>query len=156
MGTRTKRDDFQSFTLHFEFRTPFQPTARGQGRGNSGLFLQNRYEVQVLDSFGLPEESHECAALYDQKAPDVNMSYPPLAWQTYDIDFQTAQFDAEGKKVKNAVVTLKHNGVIVHDEFELPGPGPVRKKEDTSGGFFSVQNHGNPVFFRNIWVVEHR
>lgn len=152
MGTRTRRDDFQNFTLHFEFRTPFQPTARGQGRGNSGLFIQNRYEVQILDSFGLPEESHECAALYNQKAPDVNMSFPPLTWQTYDIDFETAQF--EGKKTKNAVITVRHNGVVVHDRFELPGPGPVGKKEDATGGFFSVQDHGNPVVFRNVWVVE--
>jgi hypothetical protein len=153
IGTRTKKD-FKSFTLHFEFRTPFQPTARGQGRGNSGLFLQDRYEVQILDSFGLDGKNNECGGLYSQKAPDVNMCYPPLAWQTYDIDFQTAVFDDAGNKTKPAVVTIRHNGVVIHDKYELPGTGPVGKKEDNTGGTFQIQDHGNPVVVRNVWVVE--
>lgn len=153
VGTRTKKS-FQNFTLHFEFRTPFQPYDRGQSRGNSGLFLQDRYEVQILDSFGLKEESHECGALYNQKQPDVNMCLPPLTWQTYDIDFQTAQFDSTGKKLKNAVVTVRHNGVVIHDRYEPPTTGPVGKKEDATGGSFQFQDHGNPVVARNIWVIE--
>jgi hypothetical protein len=152
-GTNTKKS-FQNFTIHFEFRVPFKPKARGQERGNSGLFLQDRYEVQILDSFGLKEEAHECAALYNQKQPDLNMSYPPLTWQTYDIDFQTAQFGADGKKTHNAVVTVKHNGVVVHDKYEPPTTGPVGKPEDATGGTFQIQDHGNPVVTRNIWVVE--
>jgi len=153
VGTRSKRS-FEDFTLHFEFRTPFQPTARGQGRGNSGLFLQDRYEVQILDSFGLEGKDNECGGFYSQKAPDVNMCYPPLQWQTYDIDFEQARFDADGKKIKPAIATVRHNGVVIHNRYELPGPGPVGKKEDNTGGTFQIQDHSNPVVVRNVWVVE--
>jgi hypothetical protein len=152
VGTRTK-ESFQDFTLHFEFRTPFQPTARGQGRGNSGLFLQDRYEVQILDSFGLDGKDNECGGFYSQKAPSVNMCFPPLTWQTYDIDFEQARFDDQGKKIKPATATVRHNGVVIHDKYELPGPGPVGKKEDNTGGVFQVQNHSNPVVVRNVWLV---
>ncbi|MCC2669617.1 MAG: hypothetical protein K0Q72_2088 [Armatimonadetes bacterium] len=154
-GTRTKKD-FHDFTLHVEFRTPFKPTARGQSRGNSGLYLLNRYEVQILDSFGLDGAFNECGAMYRQKPPDVNMCLPPLAWQTYDIDFQAARWDAAGTKQKNAVITIRHNGVVVHNNYEITGPtgGAARRPEVGDQGPISFQNHGNPVMLRNVWIVE--
>ncbi len=152
-GCKTKRDDFQNYTLHCEFLLPFKPLGRGQGRANSGVYMQDRYEVQVLDSFGLKGLNNECGGLYSKAAPSVNMCFPPLVWQTYDIDFEAAKFDAEGKKTNNAVITVKHNGVVIHDKQEINGPTGGGKKEDTTGGAIQLQGHGNPVFYRNVWIV---
>ncbi|MFM9116063.1 MAG: DUF1080 domain-containing protein [Planctomycetota bacterium] len=145
---------FGDHTLHIEFRTPFMPKARGQGRGNSGVYIQSRYECQVLDSFGLEGENNECGGIYSQVRPEVNMCLPPLAWQTYDIDFTAARYDAAGKKTKNARVTIKHNGVIIYNDLELKSDTPGRHKEGAEADAVFLQDHGNPVAFRNIWVVE--
>ena len=151
-GTRSKQV-FTNFTAHFEFLLPFKPLGRGQDRGNSGVYVQDRYEVQVLDSFGLKGENNECGGIYTLAKPAVNMCFPPLVWQTYDIDFTAAKYDASGTKTENARLSVRHNGVPIHTNLELvkntPGNG---RKEDPAGGPFFLQGHGNPVFYRNIWV----
>jgi hypothetical protein len=149
------KSTFRDFTIHVEFRIPFEPTKRGQGRGNSGLYLQGRYEVQMLDSFGLEGRNNECGGIYGIKDPDVNMALPPLAWQTYDIDYTAAKFDAASKKIANARITVKHNGVVIHQDVELPkGTTAAPVKEGPEPGPIHLQDHGNPVRYRNIWVVE--
>lgn len=141
-------------TMHIEFRTPYMPHARGQGRGNSGVYLQSRYELQVLDSFGLEGKDNECGGIYSISPPIVNMCLPPLTWQTYDIDFTAAKYDDAGNKLANARVTVKHNGVAIHDDRELSHGTPGRNKEAPGADALFLQNHGNPVVFRNIWVVQ--
>jgi len=150
----TSKQKFQGFTMHLEFRTPFKPHARGQGRGNSGFYAQGRYEVQILDSFGLDGKGNECGGIYSIAEPSVNMCLPPLSWQTYDVDFMPAEF-RDGKKVRDARMTVRHNGVVIHDDVALTHAttaAPVR--EGPEPGPIFLQNHGNPVRFRNIWVVE--
>ena len=154
-GTKSKQK-FQDYTLHVEFLLPFKPAARGQARANSGVYMQDRYEIQVLDSFGLKGENNECGAIYGQTAPRINMCYPPLQWQTYDVDFTAAKFDASGKKTKNAVITVKHNGVTVMQDKEITGPTGGGQPETPEPGPIQLQAHDNPVYFQNIWIVEHK
>jgi hypothetical protein len=155
-GGQTSKQKFGDFTAHVEFILPFMPKSKGQARGNSGVYLQGRYEVQVLDSFALAGKNNECAGVYTIAAPSVNMCYPPLQWQTYDIDFTAAKFGADGKKSANARLTLKHNGVTVHDNIEIGHvTGGNLSPESAQPGPFHLQNHGgDPVYYRNIWVVE--
>jgi hypothetical protein len=148
------KQKFGDHTLHIEFRTPFMPQARGQARGNSGVYAQGRYEIQVLDSFGLEGKNNECGGIYSIAEPKVNMCFPPLTWQTYDIDFTAARYDDAGKKTKNARVTVKHNGVVIHDDVELTHGTPGHQPEGPGPESLYLQDHGNPVVFRNIWVVE--
>jgi len=152
-GADTKRS-FGDFTMHVEFRTPYMASARGQARGNSGVYIQKRYEVQILDSFGLGGADNECGGLYKQRAPLLNMSFPPLTWQTYDIDFTAAKFDAAGKKTANARITVRHNGVVIHDNVEITGKTGGGAAEGPDPAAIKLQDHGNLVHFRNIWIVE--
>lgn len=147
------KEKFGDHQLHIEFRTPFMPAARGQARGNSGVYVQGRYEVQVLDSFGLEGKDNECGGIYQLGKPQVNMCFPPLSWQTYDIDFTAAKKDEQGQEIP-ARITVKHNGVLIHDNVELPrGTAGGLPMADGPESLF-LQDHNNPVVFRNIWVVK--
>lgn len=143
---------FGDHQLHIEFRTPFRPAARGQERGNSGVYIQGRYECQVLDSFGLEGENNECGGIYSIAKPAVNACFPPLTWQTYDMDFRAARYK-DGKKVENARVTIRQNGILIHDDLELPHGTPGKNPEADGPDVIYLQGHGNPVVYRNIWVV---
>jgi hypothetical protein len=150
----TKRK-FNNYTMHLEFLLPYRPAARGQGRGNSGFYQVDHYEVQVLDSFGLDGKNNECGGIYSQKDCAVNMCLPPLVWQSYDVDFTNAVADDSGKKIKNARITLRHNGVVIHDDYELTGKtGGSRNDPEGTPGAIKLQGHGNPLQYRNVWIVE--
>ncbi len=152
-GVKSVRE-FGSGTLHVEFRTPFMPTARGQARGNSGVYLQDRFECQVLDSFGLSGENNEAGGIYTVSKPKLNMCFPPLAWQTYDIEFDVAQFGPDGAKTKDAMMSVKLNGVLVQDRVSVgSATRAAGRKEGPELGPIQLQNHGNPVVYRNIWFV---
>ena len=149
MTTKTYRD----FRLHVEFRIPtVSDDRKGQARGNSGVYLQRRYEVQVLDSFGQPPTKNGCGALYGRTAPAVNASRAPEQWQTYDISFRAARYD-RGKKTENARITVRHNGVLIHQDAELAGKTGAGQKEGDSPGPILLQDHGAPVRYRNIWIA---
>ena len=153
MANCESNEKWNDHVMHLEFRTPFKPFGRGQGRGNSGVYIHARYECQVLDSFGLEGENDECGGIYSIAKPKVNACFPPLTWQTYDIEFKAAKYE-EGKKVKNARVTIRHNGILIHDDLELPKGTPGKHPEGPEPQGLYLQGHGNPVVYRNIWVVK--
>jgi len=148
-GMNTKRRLEGSFKLHVEFKIPFVPAGRSQGRGNSGVYLPNGDEIQVLDSFGMTTYlGGGCGGLYKYKDPDVFdtfslASLPPLVWQAYDVEYTVTKKD--GKPAGKPTVTVYHNGIKIHDKFQL--------ERDAKPGGFSFQDHGNPVQYRNIWVL---
>ncbi|TWU40548.1 3-keto-disaccharide hydrolase [Novipirellula artificiosorum] len=155
-GTSSK-EKFGSHSVHVEFRLPYMPEARGQARGNSGIYLQGRYEVQMLDSFGLEGEDNECGGIYKISKPNQNLCYPPLVWQTYDIDFTAAEYNNEGELVKHPNMTVLHNGVVIHQDLELPHHTTAApNKAGPEKGPIFLQDHGNPVRYRNIWVTTKR
>lgn len=156
-GIRTRRN-FKDVRLHIEFRYPVEPGKSGQGRGNSGLFFQGEYEVQVLNSYGLEGLWNECGALYKAWPPKVNAARPPMEWQTYDVVYRAPRFE-NGKQVENARITVDHNGVRIHNDQEI-----LFKTSHTEEGRYSpapqeagpisLQDHSNCIQYRNIWVQE--
>ena len=155
----TTKQGFGDCQLHVEFATPDKVEGSGQGRGNSGVYLMGVYEVQILDS--VDNKTYfdgQCASIYKQQPPMVNVSRKPGEWQTYDIAFTAPKFDAEGKLVKPGYVTVLHNGILVHNHFELQGAtsyteAPSYKKHGEKEPIH-LQFHGNPVKFRNLWLRE--
>ena len=165
VGTTSKRE-FGSMAIHLEFRCPFMPTARGMKRGNSGVYVKREWEVQIVDSFGWHHENRKferlskfgrCGGIHEMVPPRINMSFPPLSWQTYDIEFTMARFDSGGQKTHPATMTVRHNGILIHQDYVLPpvpaGYAASETKEHLNGPVF-LQDHGNPVRYRNIWVIE--
>lgn len=154
---RTKRN-FGDFQLHLEFRTPAQVVGEGQGRGNSGVFLQGRYEVQVLDNYNNRTYSNgQCASLYKQAIPLVNACRPPGQWQTYDIIYTAPRFNEDGIRTSPGYVTVLHNGVLVQNHQEIKGTTEyigLPKNIAHGDGPLILQDHDNPTSYRNIWLRE--
>jgi len=155
------KESFGSCRLHIEFATPSEVKGNGQGRGNSGVFLQGQYEVQVLDSYeNTTYPDGQCGALYGRSKPLVNASRKPGEWQTYDITYHRPLFDADGNVTRKAKFHVIHNGHVIQDNVELSGGTGWRGPHSISeyqkhgdAGPIKIQDHGNPVRFRNIWLV---
>jgi cytochrome c len=148
------RSKFRDYRLHLEFKVPNMPESLGQARGNSGVYHQGRYETQVLDSFGFENEINTCGAIYGVQKASVNASLPPGVWQTYDVEFIAARWDDAGKKTENAKLTVRLNGIVIHSGTEVPSPttaAPIA--ESPEPGPIYLQDHGNPVDYRNIWIL---
>ncbi len=151
----TKRK-FRDCRVHLEFRYPVEPGKTGQGRGNSGFFLQDCYEVQVLNTYGLEGLWNQCGALYKTAPPKVNAARSPMQWQTYDIDY-TAPVWKDGKKISPALITVRHNGVTIHRDEPIPHATvhsfDQRTNEPKEEGPLKLQDHGHAIQYRNIWIV---
>ena len=153
------RESFGDIQLHVEWRTPAIIEGEGQGRGNSGIIIQQRYEVQVLDSWENRTYSNgQAASIYKQHIPQVNASRPPGEWQSYDIFFTAPRFAEDGSLTAPAYVTVLHNGVLVQNHVEIAGPtrfiGEPSYKAHPLRQPLQIQDHSNPVSFRNIWIRE--
>ena len=157
-GSIQTKEKFADFQLHIEFATPAKVEGSSQGRGNSGILLNGIYEIQVLDSYNNPTyPDGQAGGLYGQTPPLVNASKPPGEWQSYDIIFESPRWDKDGKIEKKAAVTVIHNGVVLHHRREYMGTTPHRKNGDYSKPhapemFIQLQDHNNPMRFRNIWI----
>ena len=156
-GSIMTRQNFRDFKLHLEFNVPETPhDTKHQGRGNSGVYIQRRYEVQILDSLGLESKHNDYGAIYKVKAPDENVCKKPGQWQTYDITFRAPKFkkqDGSFVKIKNARITVLHNDVLIHDDVKIPNKTGAGKAEGPEPGPILLQDHGHKVKFRNIWII---
>ena len=156
-GMIRTRAEYADYQLHVEFATPKDVKGDSQGRGNSGVFLNGKFEIQVLDSYqNRTYADGSASAMYGQYPPLVNASRPPGEWQAYDIVFTSPRFAADGKLDKPAIVTVLHNGIVVHAATAFWGPTAHKKIDpytpDNAKGPIALQDHGNPVRYRNIWI----
>ena len=156
-GIIRTRAEFTDYQLHVEFATPAVVKGNSQERGNSGVFLNGKFEIQVLDSYNnRTYPDGQASAMYGQYPPMVNASRPPGEWQSYDIAFTSPRFAAEGKLDTAATVTVLHNGIVVHAGRAFWGPTAHKKIDpytpDNAKGPIALQDHGNPVRYRNIWI----
>lgn len=157
-GSITTKQTFGDMQLHVEFWLPLMAGSFGQERANSGVIIHNIYEVQVLDSFGLTPSMGDCSAIYDQTRPNVNASFPPEQWQTYDIIFRSPRMNADGTVKEKARISVVHNGVKVHNNVTIEGATaghePGKPPANVASGPLHLQDHGNRVRYRNVWLVE--
>lgn len=155
-GNMVTKEKFDGpFRLHVEFRVPYMPDKSGQGRGNSGVYVQGRYEVQVLDSYGLTSKNNDCGGIYGIAAPKVNACKAPTVWQSYDIDFTPPVF-VDGKKTEPARMTVRHNGELIHEDVKVTSDNTASGLggDPSKAGPIMLQDHGNPVQFRNVWLLK--
>jgi hypothetical protein len=157
-GAIFTKKTFGDCQLHIEFRTPVKIKGKGQGRGNSGIFLQNRYELQVLDSYdNTTYPNGQCGSIYKQYIPLVNACRKPGEWQTYDIMYMAPQFNKDGILITPARMTVLQNGVLIQNNIEIKGVTFFRglpSYESHGNAPIQLQDHGNPVSYRNIWIRE--
>jgi hypothetical protein len=154
-GNIVTRETFENVLVHVEYKTPMLPDdVTGQSRGNSGIYLNSMYELQVLDSFGLPPLLDGCGAVYNVSAPRETACFGQEEWNTYEIEFQTARFDDQNQKQADARIVSAHlNGVLVQDNVDVPGSTEAGQPEAPGPGPLMLQDHQNRVAFRNIWLV---
>ena len=148
------KENYRDFVMHVEFNCNTKGGDNPEADGNSGVYIQQRYEIQIQNAYGIPEEEFKhsyCGSLYKLKKPDKLVSKPAGQWQTYDIVFRAARFEGD-KKIENARITVYHNGVIIHDDYEIPRKTGAGKKEGPEPMPIKLQGHANPVKFRNVWI----